>query len=536
MSRSLLLRCKALICYTSYVILGLWEGPMRRRDVITLLGSASVVCPRATSAQQPMAVIATSAEEAALVAKAATRTVPILFTVSRDPVNLGLVASLAHPSGNVTGINFLASELVAKRLELLRELVPRASRVAVLVNPANATITLRDVEPAARAMGLSVQILNASTGREIDAVFATLVSERVDALLLGDDPFFNSRRVQFANLAAHYSIPMATSFREIAEVGGLMSYGAYILDAYRQVGIYAGRILKGAKPADLPVVQSSKFELVINAQTARSAALLGLIILTVVLGPLWWQVPINDIDFAARLAGPSWQHPFGTDDLGQDLFARLLYGGRISLAVGLAAMLVAVIVGTITGALAGISRGSVDAALMWLTDLFLSLPQLPLLLLIIYLFRDTLKALAGLEAGVFILIVAVIGGFRWMPVARLVRAQFLWLREKEFVEAARALGASTARQVVRNALGPVIVAGTIEVASAIIAESTLSFLGRGFPPDIPTWGRLLYDAKDYLDISPHWALLPGAAIFLTVLTINFIGDGLRDALDPRKVL
>src|SRR6266700_962036 len=231
-----------------------------------------------------------------------------------------------------------------------------------------------------------------------------------------------------------------------------------------------------------------------------SAALLGLIILTVVLGPLWWQVPINDIDFAARLAGPSWQHPFGTDDLGQDLFARLLYGGRISLAVGLTAMLVAVIVGTIIGALAGISRSSVDAALMWLTDLFLSLPQLPLLLLIIYLFRDTLKALAGLEAGVFILIVAVIGGFRWMPVARLVRAQFLSLREKEF------------------------------------AESTLSFLGLGFPPDIPTWGRLLYDAKDYLDIAPHWALLPGAAIFLTVLTINFIGDGLRDALDPRKVL
>jgi peptide/nickel transport system permease protein len=260
-----------------------------------------------------------------------------------------------------------------------------------------------------------------------------------------------------------------------------------------------------------------------------SAALLGLIILTVGLGPLWWEVPINDIDFTARLAGPSWQHPFGTDDLGQDLFARLLYGGRISLAVGLAAMLVAVIVGTIIGALAGISRGSVDAALMWLTDLFLSLPQLPLLLLIIYLFRDTLKALAGLEAGVFILIVAVIGGFRWMPVARLVRAQFLSLREKEFVEAARALGASTARQVVRhilpNALGPVI-----------IAESTLSFLGLGFPPDIPTWGRLLYDAKDYLDIAPHWALLPGAAIFLTVLTINFIGDGLRDTLDPRKVL
>jgi peptide/nickel transport system permease protein len=271
-----------------------------------------------------------------------------------------------------------------------------------------------------------------------------------------------------------------------------------------------------------------------------SAAILVLIILTVVLGPLWWQVPINDIDFTARLAGPSWQHPFGTDDLGQDLLARLLYGGRISLAVGLAAMVVAVIAGTIVGALAGISRGSIDAALMWLTDLFLSLPQLPLLLVIIYLFRDSLKALAGPEAGVYVLIVAVIGGFRWMPVARLVRAQFLSLREKEFVEAARALGASTMRQVVRhilpNALGPVIVAGTIEVAAAIIAESALSFLGLGFPPDIPTWGRVLYDAKDYLDIAPHWALFPGVAIFLTVLTINFIGDGLRDTLDPRKVM
>jgi peptide/nickel transport system permease protein len=271
-----------------------------------------------------------------------------------------------------------------------------------------------------------------------------------------------------------------------------------------------------------------------------STAILVLIILTVVLGPLWWQVPINDIDFTARLAPPSWQHPFGTDDLGQDLLARVLYGGRISLAVGLAAMLVAVIAGTTVGSLAGISRGSVDAALMWLTDLFLSLPQLPLLLLIIYLFRDSLKALAGPEAGVYVLIVAVIGGFRWMPVARLVRAQFFSLREKEFVEAARALGASTTRQVLRhilpNALGPVIVAGTIEVAAAIIAESTLSFLGLGFPPDIPTWGRLLYDAKDYLDIAPHSALFPGAAIFLAVLTINFIGDGLRDTLDPRKVM
>jgi peptide/nickel transport system permease protein len=271
-----------------------------------------------------------------------------------------------------------------------------------------------------------------------------------------------------------------------------------------------------------------------------SAAIFAAIILTVVLGPLWWRVPINDIDFGASLAGPSWQHPFGTDDLGQDLLARVLYGGRISLAVGLAAMLVAVIAGTIVGALAGMSRGIADAVLMWLTDLFLSLPQLPLLLIIIYLFRDPLKKLAGPEAGVYVLIVAVIGGLRWMPVARLVRAQFFSLREKEFVEAARALGASTTRQVARyilpNALGPVIVASTIEVAAAIIAESTLSFLGLGFPPDIPTWGRLLYDAKDYLDIAPHWALFPGAAIFLAVMTINFIGDGLRDSLDPRKVL
>jgi peptide/nickel transport system permease protein len=186
------------------------------------------------------------------------------------------------------------------------------------------------------------------------------------------------------------------------------------------------------------------------------------------------------------------------------------------------------------------SRGWVDAVLMWVTDLFLSLPQLPLLLLLIYLFRDTLKAWVGVEAGVFIMVVLVIGGFRWMPVARLVRAQFFSLRETEFVEAAGALGATPTRQVVRhilpNSLGPVIVAASIDVAAAIIAESTLSFLGLGFPPDIPTWGRLLFDAKDHLDIAAHWALFPGAAIFLTVLSINYIGDGLRDALDPRRVM
>lgn len=271
-----------------------------------------------------------------------------------------------------------------------------------------------------------------------------------------------------------------------------------------------------------------------------SLVLLTLMVASVVFGPLLWKLAINDIDFTARLAMPNAKHPLGTDDLGQDLLARMLYGGRISIAVGLAAMLMSIFVGVLIGAVAGISRGWVDAALMWLTDLFLSLPQLPLLLLVIYLFRDKLKNTFGPEVGVFILIVLVIGGFRWMPVARLVRAQFFSLREKEFVEAARALGASVPRQVLRhilpNSLGPVIVAGTIDVAAAIIAESTLSFLGLGFPPDIPTWGRILYDSKDYLDIAPHWAIFPGFAIFLTVLTINFIGDGLRDALDPRRVL
>ena len=271
-----------------------------------------------------------------------------------------------------------------------------------------------------------------------------------------------------------------------------------------------------------------------------SSVVLGLIVLAVLLGPLVWRVPINEIDFTAKLEGPSWSHPFGTDDLGQDILARMLYGGRISLAVGLCAMLVACTVGVLVGAIAGMSRGSVDAALMWLADLFLALPQLPLLLLIIYLFRDSLTKFFGPEGGIFVMVVVVIGGLRWMQVARLVRAQILSIREKEFIEAARALGASSLRQVVRhilpNALGPVIVAGTIDVAAAIIAESTLSFLGLGFPPDIPTWGRVLFDAKDTMDVAPHWVLFSGGAIFLAVLTINFIGDGLRDALDPRRVL
>lgn len=271
-----------------------------------------------------------------------------------------------------------------------------------------------------------------------------------------------------------------------------------------------------------------------------SAGILIVMAFVLVFGTLIWPVAINDIDFAAMQQGPTLAHPLGTDDLGQDLLARMIYGGRISLSVGIAAMLVAVLVGVSLGAVAGTARGSVDMALMWVCDLFLSLPQLPLLLLIIYLFQNTLRQMVGMQFGTFLLIVTVIGGFRWMSIARLVRAQFFSLREKEFVEAARALGASTLRQVVRhilpNAIGPVIVAGTIEVANAIIAESTLSFLGLGFPPDIPSWGRILFDAKDYLDVAPHWALFSGGAIFLVVMAINYVGDGLRDALDPRRVM
>jgi len=270
------------------------------------------------------------------------------------------------------------------------------------------------------------------------------------------------------------------------------------------------------------------------------AGMLAVIVFAVLVGPFIYRVPINEIDFKAKLKTPSWAHPMGTDDLGQDILARMLYGGRISLAVGVVAMLISVTVGTAVGAVSGQAGGAVDNVLMRITELFLAIPQLPILLLVVYLFRNSMTKALGPELGLFIMIVVVIGGRGWMPVARLVRAQFLSLREKEFVEAARGLGAQPLRQVVRhilpNALGPVIVAGSLDVAAAILLESTLSFLGLGFPPDIPTWGRILADAKDNLDFAPHWAIFPGTAIFLTVLSINYLGDGLRDALDPRKVL
>ena len=222
--------------------------------------------------RKQVAVIATTgATVAASAAKAVTTTIPIVFLTGADPVESGLVASLARPGGNLTGINLLTIDLTAKRLELLRELVPAATRVAVLANPAGPApeAMLRDVETAARAMGLQVQVLNAGTSPEIDAAFASFVRERPDALFVGPDPFFVSRRVQLVHLASRHAVPAAYTQRDYAVAGGLMSYGSNLMDAFRQVGVYTGRILKGAKPADLPVVQPSKFELVINHQTAR---------------------------------------------------------------------------------------------------------------------------------------------------------------------------------------------------------------------------------------------------------------------------
>jgi peptide/nickel transport system permease protein len=265
--------------------------------------------------------------------------------------------------------------------------------------------------------------------------------------------------------------------------------------------------------------------------------LLAVIVLAVIFGPIIYPIPINRIDFSQSAEPPSWQHLFGTNDLGQDQLARVLQGGRISLTVGITAMLVAIFLGTLIGAIAGFYGGIIDGILMRIADLFLALPHLPLLLLIVYLFRDSIKKIAGPELGIFLLVVLVIGGLNWMSVARLVRANILTLREMEFVSAAQAIGAKPFRLIwihlLPNVLGIIIVAATLSVANAIITESTLSFLGLGFPPDVPTWGRMLYDAQNYLTSAPHMAIFPGLAIFLTVLSINYLGDGLRDAFDPK---
>lgn len=262
------------------------------------------------------------------------------------------------------------------------------------------------------------------------------------------------------------------------------------------------------------------------------------IILAVIIGPWIYRIRPTEIDFVSSLSPPSWKHLLGTNDLGQDQLARLLIGGRVSLTVGVAAMIVAILLGILVGAIAGFYGGILDSILMRLTDLFLSLPQLPVLLLVIYLFREPLKQIAGPEVGIFLLIIMVVGALNWMSVARLVRASFLTTKERDFITAAKAIGASSNRliwvHILPNVLSPVIVAATLSVGTAIITESTLSFLGLGFPPDVPTWGRMLYDAQNYLETAPYLALFPGLAIFLTVLSINAVGDGLRDALDPQS--
>lgn len=270
------------------------------------------------------------------------------------------------------------------------------------------------------------------------------------------------------------------------------------------------------------------------------ASVLLFLVIAVLVGPLVYRVDPNGIDFLASMEGSSAAHPLGADDLGRDMLARILLGGRISLAVGAVAMLISITLGTTVGALAGFMGGLFDQGLMRLTDMFLALPQIPLLLLTIFLFRDTLRAAFGPEFGVFLLIVVVIGALNWMTTARLVRGSFLSLKEREFVEAARTIGVTRPaimfRHILPNAFGPIIVAATLDVGTAIITESVLSFLGLGFPPDTPTWGRLLYDGQNFLDIAPHMVIWPGLMIFLTVLSINYMGDGLRDALDPRSRL
>src|SRR5262245_13399671 len=321
------------------IIFGVGWAPMRRREFITLLGGAAACSPLAARAQQPampivgfvtnrsaegsvrqaaafrkglnetgyvedqsvvveyhwlegqydrlpalmadlarrrVAVIATFANAPALAAKAATTTIPIVFGVGQDPVSMGLVASLARPGGNATGVNFFNQEAVTKRLGLLHDLVPKAARIAVLVNPANPSATetaLREIREAAPALGLQIAVLNASTSHEIETAFSTLVADRADALFVFPDSFFSGRFVQFVTLAAHHRVPAAYTQRDFVEAGGLMSYGTDIPDMFRQVGVYTGQILKGAKPADLPVAQSAKFEFVINLQTARALGL-----------------------------------------------------------------------------------------------------------------------------------------------------------------------------------------------------------------------------------------------------------------------
>ena len=260
------------------------------------------------------------------------------------------------------------------------------------------------------------------------------------------------------------------------------------------------------------------------------------ITLAVFIGPYIHNIDPSAIDFKKRNLSPTLSHPLGTDNIGHDTLAQMLAGGQVSLAVGFLAMLIALLLGTMIGILAGFIK-SLDGPLMRLTDLFLALPILPLLLVIILLFRDTLRSLYGPEAGIFFLIVFVIGITSWMHTARIVRSDVLGIKEREFVTAAHSIGARKSRIIFRhilpNILSPIMVSATLGIANAIITESALSFLGLGFPPDFPTWGRLLYDGANFIQITPSRVIWPGLFIALTVLSVNYIGDGLRDALDPR---
>lgn len=261
-----------------------------------------------------------------------------------------------------------------------------------------------------------------------------------------------------------------------------------------------------------------------------------LIVLVVFLGPVFWPYDATYIDIRARNQGPSFAHPLGTDQLGRDTLARMMAGGQTSVSVGITAMLLALFLGSLVGVLAGFFK-RLDGLLMRLTDLFLALPLLPLLLVMVLLFRDPLNAAFGPETGIFILMVCAIGVTSWMPTARIVRGDVLAIKEREFVLAARSIGTTNTKMITRhilpNVLSPIMVSATLGIANAIITESALSFLGLGFPPDFPTWGRLLFDATDYLQQYPERVFWPGLAISLTVLSVNYLGDGLRDALDPR---
>ena len=262
----------------------------------------------------------------------------------------------------------------------------------------------------------------------------------------------------------------------------------------------------------------------------------GLILLAVLIGPYLWTLQPTFIDLRARNQGPSLAHPMGADQLGRDILARMLSGGRVSIAVGMVAMVLGLVIGTAVGVIAGYFK-RLDGILMRMTDLFLALPLLPLLLVMVMLFREPLAGRFGPEAGIFALIVIAIGVTSWMHTARVVRGDVLALKEREFVLASRSIGTPPRRMILRhilpNVMSPIMVSASLGIANAIITESVLSFLGLGFPPDFPTWGRLLFDGIDYLQQYPERVIWPGLAISLTVLSVNYIGDGLRDALDPR---